>query len=162
MSTVERIEIQRTIAAPPEAIFAILSDPEGHVTIDSTGMLMSATGTPVTAVGDTFVVHMDREALGDFDLGKYDVTVVILSFEQDREISWTIDGAFKIGHIYGYRLEPVDGGTLVTSFYDWSTIPEEWRSRGIFPVISELAVKATLGILDRTVQRNLRTETTLG
>jgi len=156
MSTAERIEIQRVIAAPPEAIFEIISDPEGHVTIDSTGMLMSATGSAPTAAGDTFVIHMDRESLGDFDLGKYDVTVVILTFEQDREISWTIDGKLKIGHTYGYRLEPVDGGTLVTSFYDWSNISEEWKQAAIFPVISELAVKATLGILDRTVQRNLR------
>jgi len=29
------------------------------VAIDSTGMLMDATGEPVTAAGDTFVVHMD-------------------------------------------------------------------------------------------------------
>jgi hypothetical protein len=156
MSTAERIEVQRTIAAPPEAIFAVVSDPEGHVTIDSTGMLMSSTGSAPKAAGDTFVIHMDRESLGDFDLGKYDVTIVILTFEQDREISWTIDAAIKIGHVYGYRLEPADGGTLVTSFYDWSNISDEWKSRAIFPVISELAVKATLGILDRTVQRNLR------
>ena len=26
-------------------------------------------------VGDTFVIHMDRESLNDFPLGKYDVTV---------------------------------------------------------------------------------------
>ncbi|HUF98370.1 MAG TPA: SRPBCC family protein [Ilumatobacter sp.] len=158
MSATERIEIQRTIAAPPEAIFAIISDPEGHVTIDSTGMLMSSTGSAATAVGDTFTIHMDREALGDYDLGKYDVEVQILTFEQDREISWTIEGKIKpsIGHVYGYRLEPVDEGTLVTSFYDWSNINDDWKKANIFPVISELAVKATLGILDRTVQRNLR------
>ena len=156
MSTDERIEIQRTIAAPPAAIWAIVSDPEGHVTIDSTGMLMSSTGPAPKAEGDTFVIHMDRESLGDFDLGKYDVTVVILTFEQGREISWTIEGRLNIGHTYGYRLEPVDGGTLVTSFYDWSNISDEWKQAAIFPVISELAVKATLGILDRTVQRNLR------
>ncbi|MGH9045723.1 MAG: polyketide cyclase, partial [Acidimicrobiales bacterium] len=62
----ERIEVQRTIAAPPPAVFAVLSDPHGHVAIDSSGMLMDATGRPVRAVGDTFVVHMDREALNDY------------------------------------------------------------------------------------------------
>ena len=35
----------------------VLSDPHGHVAIDSSGMLMDATGEPVTAVGDTFVVQ---------------------------------------------------------------------------------------------------------
>ena len=36
------------------------------------------------AVGDRFVVHMDREALNDFPLGRYDVTVQISDFEKDR------------------------------------------------------------------------------
>ena len=73
----ERIEVQRTIAAEPEAIFRVLCDPQGHVAIDSSGMLMDASGDPVSAVGDTFVVHMDREALNDYPLGRYDVTVTI-------------------------------------------------------------------------------------
>jgi len=150
---VERIELQRPIAADPAAIFRVLADPRGHVAIDSTGMLQSADGAPVTAVGDTFVVHMDREALNDFPLGKYDVTVKIETFEQDREIAWSIHGLIDppIGHIYGYRLEPTDDATMVTSYYDWSNIHQQWREANIFPIISELAIRATLGILDRTV-----------
>jgi len=31
-------------------------------------MLLSAEGTDVTAVGDTFIVHMDREALNDYPM----------------------------------------------------------------------------------------------
>jgi len=41
----------------------------------------------------------------------------------------------------------------VTSFYDWSQIPDKWREAKVFPVISELALRSTLGILDRTVRR---------
>lgn len=153
MMTSERIEIQRAIGAGPAAIFEVLCDPNGHVTIDSSGMLMSATGAPVRAVGDTFVVHMDREALNDYPLGLYDVTVEITKFEPDREIAWTILGRLRpqIGHVYGYRLEAIDGGTLVTSYYDWSAIDPTWKERSIFPVIPESALRATLGILARTV-----------
>lgn len=149
------IEVQRSIAAPPADVFAVLCDPQGHVAIDASGMLQDADGVPVTTAGDSFVVHMDREALNDFPMGKYDVTVHIEAFEQDRLISWTILGQIKpqIGHVYGYRLEPDGEGTLVTSFYDWSNIDEKWRDAGIFPVISESALRATLGILDRTVRR---------
>jgi hypothetical protein len=152
----DRLETQRTIRAEPAAIFAVLSDPQGHVAIDSSGMLQSAAGSTVTAVGDTFVVHMDRESLNDFPLGKYDVTVKITAFEPDREVAWTIEGNIKppIGHVYGYRLEPADGGTLVTSYYDWSAISQEWRDAGIFPVVSEGALRATLGILARTVEQH--------
>lgn len=71
--TTERFEVQRTIRAPAGDIFRVLADPMGHVAIDSSGMLMDADGEPVGAVGDSFVVHMDREALNDFPLGAYDV-----------------------------------------------------------------------------------------
>jgi hypothetical protein len=155
----ERIEVQRTIHATPSAIFHLLRDPDGHVAIDSSGMLMSAEGNPVTGVGDTFVIHMDREALNDFPLGLYDVVVTITTYVEDREIAWTIAGLVmpSIGHVYGYRFEPVDDATLVTSYYDWSTISQEWKDRGIFPVISEGALRATLGILDRNVTRGRTT-----
>ena len=153
--TTERLEVQRTIEADPATIFRLLCDPHGHVAIDSSGMLMDATGEPVAAVGDTFVVHMDREALNDYPMGHYDVTVTITTFVADREIAWTIVGQIRppIGHTYGYTLVPVDNGTLVTSYYDWSSIDPVWREAGIFPVISEGALRATLGILARTVTR---------
>ncbi|MDN5893567.1 MAG: SRPBCC family protein [Nocardioides sp.] len=151
----ERIEVDRTVPAAPEEVFAVLCDPQGHVAIDATGMLQDAEGEPVRAVGDSFTVHMDREALGDFDMGEYDVTVQIVTWEQDREVAWQILGRVRpqIGHVFGYRLEPVDGGTLVTSYYDWSDIHPKWREAGIFPVVQEPAIKATLGILARTVAR---------
>ena len=150
-----RIEVSREIAAAPRDVFAVLCDPQGHVAIDASGMLQGATGEPVSGVGDSFAVHMDREALGDYDLGEYDVTVSIATYEQGREIAWTVLGRIRpqIRHVYGYLLEPAGERTRVTSYYDWSDIHEEWREADIFPVISEAALKATLGILDRTVRR---------
>jgi hypothetical protein len=154
----QHIETHRTIPAPAADIFALLCDPQGHVAIDSSGMLQDADGDPVRAVGDSFVVHMDRESLNDFpQLGKYDVTVSITEFERDRLISWTVLGQIQppIGHVYGYRLQPADdaAATVVTSFYDWSNIDPKWREAGIFPVLSEGALRATLGVLDRTLRR---------
>jgi hypothetical protein len=151
----ERFEVARRMRALPSDVFAVLCDPQGHVAIDSSGMLQSASGAPVTAVGDTFVVHMDREALNHYpELGRYDVTVTIRTFVPDREIAWFASGNFDIGHFYGYRIEPVgDGYSLVTSYYDWSEIDPSWRAAGMFPVLSEGALRATLGILARTVER---------
>jgi Polyketide cyclase / dehydrase and lipid transport len=147
----ERLEVQRAVAASPAEIFAVLTSPAGHVAIDSSGMLMAASGEVVTGAGDSFVVHMDREALNDYPLGLYDVTVKIVTFEPDREIAWTVRGQLNLGHVYGYRLEPIPEGTLVTSYYDWSTAEQEWKDAAIFPVIPESALRATLGILARTV-----------
>lgn len=149
-----RIQVSRTVAASAATIFQKLCDPNGHVAIDSSGMLQSAEGEPVTAVGDTFIVHMDRESLNDYpELGRYDVTVKITVFEPDVEIAWTILGAIKppLGHVYGYRLAPVQGGCEVTSYYDWSDANEVWRDSGVFPVLDEGALRATLGILARQV-----------
>lgn len=100
---------------------------------------------------------MDREALGDLPMGRYDVDVVIERYRPDREIAWWIDGTIQppIRHTYGYVLAPgeVDGraGTWVTSVYDWPQVEDSWRP--MFPVIGEAALRATLGILDRVVHR---------
>ncbi len=154
----ERVEATRFIPAAPAEVFAVLRDPQGHVDIDASGMLMDAEGEPVSAVGDRFLVHMDREALGDLPMGTYDVEVVISAFEADREIAWTIEGTIKppLRHVYGYRLEPVDGGTRVTSYCDWSDLREDLRPFLTFPIVPESALKGTLGILDRTVRRRAR------
>ncbi|MET7614592.1 SRPBCC family protein [Streptomyces seoulensis] len=154
--TTERFEVTRQLAAPPSAIFDVLRSPQGHVAIDSSGMLQSAEGDPVNAVGDEFLVHMDREALGDLPMGRYDVTVIITRYEPDTLLEWTISGTIQppIRHLYGYRLTPNESGTLVTSYYDWSQIDDKYRKAGIFPVIPEAGLRATLGILARTVTRD--------
>jgi hypothetical protein len=150
----ERIEVQRTIAAPAADIFAVLCDPQGHVAIDASGMLQDYTGEPAQKVGDTFIIHMDRESLNDFPLGKYDVTVHIITFDRDREIAWNLGEDIGIPHFYGYRLEPgEDDVTNVTSYYDWSLVNDDIRDR--FPIVPESALRATLGILERTVRRGL-------
>jgi hypothetical protein len=148
-----RFEIQREIAADPATIFAVLSRPSGHVAIDASGTLQSADGPAVTAVGDEFDVHMDRESLNDYPLGKYDVTVVITKIEQDALIEWTIRAfGYDIGHLYGYTLAPSEVGTLVTTYYDWGQIPPGPDRDRTFPVIPEAGLRATLGILARTVE----------
>ena len=40
----------------------------------------------------------------------------------------------------------------MTTYYDWSEIDDQYRDKGIFPVIPEAALRATLGILARTVE----------
>jgi len=150
----DRIEVTRPIPASPTAIFDILRSPAGHVAIDASGMLQGYTGRPAEQVGDTFVIHMDREALNDIPLGKYDVTVHIIVFEPDVEIAWDLGPDVGVPHFYGYRLHPgEDGVTEVTSYYDWSKVTGERKER--FPIVPESALRATLGILERTVAAGL-------
>lgn len=89
---ITRIEVSRALAADPAEVFA---DPNGHVEIDASGMLMAAEGPPVQAAGDRFTMHMHRRSLRDLDWEAYDVEVVITTFERDREIAWTVEGRMK-------------------------------------------------------------------
>jgi hypothetical protein len=96
--------------------------------------------------------NASSQALRDVPLGLYDVTVSFVTYEPDREIAWTIVfNGNPIGHVYGYRLEPIDQGTIVTQYYDWSNVPDELKSMVTFPVVSESTLRATLGVLSRTV-----------
>ena len=150
----ECLEASRLVPAPAGEIFALLCDPQGHVAIDASGMLQDFTGDPAEKVGDTFVIHMDRESLNDFPLGKYDVTVRIITFARDEEIAWDLGPDVGVPHYYGYRLAPgADGVTDVTSYYDWSKVTGDLKER--FPIVPDTALRATLGILERTVRQGL-------
>ena len=151
----DRMSATRRVDAPAERIFALITSPQGHVDIDGSGMLVAAPDAErIRAVGDTFEMHMDREPLGDLPLGEYTVCNTVTIFEQDTELAWTVGavGRTPIGHVYGYRLEPVDETTTeVTSYYDWSAISEKWREVVSWPVIPKEMLEASLDNLARLV-----------
>ncbi|MFD7534756.1 SRPBCC family protein [Streptomyces sp. NPDC059819] len=146
-------KVKRLIKATPSAIFAVLADPQGHLLIDSSGTLQSVHGTRLRKAGDSFTAHIDRASLGDRETEPCDVTVTITRFEQDALIEWTVAplGQPPVQHLFGYQLEPAAAGTEVTSYHDWSHALDEVRRQGVFPLIPEATLQATLGILSRTV-----------
>jgi hypothetical protein len=145
--------VTRRIAAPARRIFEIVADPQGHVDIDGSGMLMAAPdASPLRAVGDTFEMDMDREPLGDLPLGKYKVVNTVTTLVQDVEVAWTVaaPGKPSAGHVWGYRLEPIsDNETEVTNYYDWSAVSQEWRERFSWPVVPPAMFEQTLVNLER-------------
>jgi len=149
VSTDDRISATRRIAAPAAAIFAIVTDPAGQVAIDGSHMLVaSPDATRLEAVGDTFSMDMDREALGDLPLGKYQVLNTVTRFERDRLLEWNVGSAERgpLGHVYGYELAPAgDGATDVTSYCDWSGISGAVRERiAHWPIVPKMALISTL------------------
>jgi hypothetical protein len=72
--------------ASPGALIA--SFVETDLALDASGMLWGVarrTGEPADKVGDTLVLHMDRESLNGMALGKYDMTVHVIRFERDKK-----------------------------------------------------------------------------
>src|SRR5688572_16492233 len=98
----------------------------------------------LAAVGDTFTMDMDREALGDLPLGQYQVLNTVTKIEPDRLLEWNVGSAERgpLGHVYGYELEPVGPGeTDVTSYCDWSGISDAVRERiARWPIVPKMAL----------------------
>jgi hypothetical protein len=87
----DNVSVTRRIAAPANKIFLIVSNPAGHVEIDSSGMLQTAPDArPLMAVGQTFDMDMDRRPLGDIpNMAEYKVRCTVTQLIPHRLIEWT-------------------------------------------------------------------------
>ena len=155
MSDPERVSVTRRIAAPARTIFELITDPHGHVRIDGSGMLVAADGSQrLQNVGDAFEMDMDREPLGDIPLGRYRVHNVVTRIVPDEQLEWSVGSVERgpYGHVYGYLLSPVDGDTTdVTSYCDWSGVPEHRKTRSTWPIVPASMLEQSLANLDRLV-----------
>jgi len=144
----QRIAVTRTVNATCAEVFKIVCDPNMHVEIDGSGMLLAAPDAkPVTKVGDVFLMNMDREPLGDVPLGKYQVINTVTRIEPDRLLEWNV-GMTKypsIGHVYGYEIRTAgEGQSEVTNYYDWSDLLPEYRDRVTFPIIPQSMMERSM------------------
>lgn len=141
----DQITVTKTVDASPQDLFAVLATPARHTEIDGAAMLRGLNGPgEVSGVGDQFVMKMNNDAVGDYEMKN-----TITTFEQDKAIGWApqihpLDGyTDKLGdvqvkgHTYTWYLEPAGSGqTKVTQVYDWSGVEDE-SFRGFFPMVSE-------------------------
>jgi len=100
----------RFVTAEPQAIFDLLADPARHATIDGSGTVRgSGSSAPRRlALGSKFGMSMKLGV-------PYKITNEVVEFDEPSLIAWRHMG----GHIWRYRLRPVDGGTEVTEEFDW-------------------------------------------
>jgi hypothetical protein len=126
----------RDINASAARIFSILANPALQPEVDGTGMLRGAVDSEViTQVGDVFYISMTHWHLGNYVMANH-----VLTFEQDRQISWepivysyeNPDYEQSVGHPglreWGWQLEPLsDNATRVTEYFEGSRLPEELR-----------------------------------
>ena len=132
-----RVSVSRQIPVPAGVLFGILAEPANHPHIDGSGMIREAvSGTAVAQVGDVFVMKMNNDQFGD-----YEMTSHVVEYEPDRLIAWEpiMSGAareevkanigFKTEHRWTYELaSAADGSTLVTETYDCSRAPAWMRA----------------------------------
>ena len=108
----QQVSGSRVVDATPEQIFDLLTDPTRHGEIDGSGMVQQARG-------DTARLEMGTKFGMDMKMGPlpYRITNTVVEYEENRLIAWQHLGK----HRWRYELEPVEGGTLVTETFDYST-----------------------------------------
>lgn len=154
-------QVRRTLGAPPERIFALLADPARHPALDGAGMVRGLVSgpSPVTAVGDAFVMDMNQEGIGD-----YQMRSEVVALQPGREIAWApavhppgalahlIGDADPSGHVWRWALEAAEnGGTRVTHTYDWSGVRDE-KALALYPRVTPEQMEGTLDRLDAAVR----------
>jgi uncharacterized protein YndB with AHSA1/START domain len=136
--------VERVIAAPPAAIFALLADASRHRDIDGSGTVRGAKGSPEPLrLGSSFGMSM-RLGL------PYSTVSTVIEFEPDRRIAWQTQAPSLLskligGRIWRYELEPTEGGTLVRETWD---ISQEHNKRMVEP----MRPKAVAG-MTKTLER---------
>lgn len=150
-----------TVDAPPEEVFAVLADPARHSEIDGSSMCVGCPTGPITAVGESFVMDMYREGLGN-----YQVRNEVTEFEPGKRFAWRTNlessspeiEAFRGditlgGTTWAYSLEPTgDVKTKVIHTYDWSTLYDE-RFAANCPFITTDEMTNTISALGAAAQK---------
>jgi len=71
----------------------------------------------------------------------YRITNTVVEFDEARQIGWRHFG----GHVWRYLLTPVEGGTLVTEQFDYSTNHANWFLRLMNAIsTNEVSMRKTL------------------
>jgi uncharacterized protein YndB with AHSA1/START domain len=145
----DTITVERTIAAPPAEVFALLSDAAKHVEFDGSGTVRGTrqASRPLT-LGTRFGMAMHM-GLG------YRTSNTVVEFEQDRRIAWKTTGLKGLvgGRIWRYELEPVDGGTLVKETWDLSQDRQKFfLKHSTMPATAKNGMRRTLERIAETVE----------
>ena len=130
------VRVSKNVSATPQQIFDLLADPSRHQSIDGSGTVRDAlSGAPQRlSLGSKFGMKM-RLGL------PYRITNEVVEFDEPSVIAWRHFG----GHIWRYRLEEVEGGTMVTEEFDWRRAKSPPMLRATrTPERNRKAIEATL------------------
>ncbi len=120
-----KVSVSRQIPAPAADIYDLLSNPHRHPETDSSGSVRSVDqGDRLKEVGDTFVMNMYAEGMGD-----YQTENEVFAIEEGRRIGWknlrNTTEDVEVGAKWLWELKPESNdSTIVTLTYDMSEIDD--------------------------------------
>ncbi len=106
------VSVSRLVDAPAADIFAVLANPARHAEIDGSGTVRGSKeeSPEQLKMGSKFGMKMKMGI-------PYDMRSTVVEYKEDELIAWAHFGK----HRWRYELEQVEGGTMVTETFDWST-----------------------------------------
>lgn len=148
MSDQKKISVSRTIEAPAQDVFNVLTNPAEHVKLDGSGFIRSVDhGDRIQHVGQVFTMNMEGKHMG----GEYQTDNHVSGYADDKLVAWKTApaGTEPLGWEWMYELEahgPKE--TVVTLTYDWSKVTDKDLLKKVhFPLISEHQLEQSLARL---------------
>ena len=140
------VTVERTVPAPPAAVFALLADAANHPLLDGSGSVKSARsgGRQPLQLGSEFGMSMKMGL-------PYQTKNTVTEYEPDRLIAWRTEAMLPFGRSFGgrtwrYELEPTGSGTRVRETWDVS-------QDTVGPVLARTFATKTRQDMLRTLQR---------
>lgn len=129
------VSVSQFVPATPQQIFDLLASPPMHAEFDGSGTVRGKLSGPARlSLGAKFSMSMKMGF-------PYRITNTVVEFDEPTRIGWRHFG----GHVWRYLLEPVEGGTLVTEQFDYSTNRANWFLRAMNAIAkNEVAMRNTL------------------
>lgn len=148
----KKIVVHRTIEAPADAIFDVVTNPRRHKELDGSGFIRSEEhGDRITATGQVFTMNMEGDHMG----GEYKTDNHVTGYAHDRLVAWQTApaGTEPKGWEWVWELEPQgQHQTEVTLTYDWSKVTDKELLRKVtFPLIKKEELEHSLQRLAETV-----------
>ncbi|MBM6403040.1 SRPBCC family protein [Phycicoccus sp. CSK15P-2] len=148
----KRITVSRTIDAPANAVFDVLTLPRNHVQLDGSGFVVSDEhGDRITGTGQVFTMNMTGDHMG----GDYKTDNHVVGYEPNKLLAWKTApaGTEPPGWEWVWELTPQGpDSTEVTCTYDWSQVTDkELLQKVSFPLVSQEQMEDSLSKLAATV-----------
>ncbi len=152
MSEDKRMTVTRTIDAPADAVFDVLSNPARHAELDGSGFIVSDDRTDrITAVGQVFTMNMNGPHMG----GDYKTDNHVVGYDKNKLLAWKTApaGTEPPGWEWVWELTPQGAdATDVSLTYDWSGVTDkELLQKVRFPLLDQSELDDSLGRLAAAV-----------
>lgn len=148
----KKITVTRTIEAPADAVFEVLTNPKRHREFDGSGFVRSEDqGDRITATGQVFTMNMEGDHMG----GEYKTDNHVTGYVKDKLVAWQTApaGTEPKGWEWVWELEPNgQRETQVSLTYDWSKVTDKELLQKIsFPLVPEADLEESLQLLSSVV-----------